>query len=156
MELSSAAATFKVGATTLTSRLLQGPFPKYEQVLPKDNHKRLVVGREALLASIRRVAKLSDSISHQIRISVRKNRLHLSVNTADIGAAKDDLEAAYTEDDLEIGYNAVYLQDILKSLETDKVQFNLNSSTTAGVVTPVESKADAQAMCLIMPLRLQD
>ena len=156
MELSGSAATFKVGATTLTSRLLQGPFPKYEQVIPKDNHKALVIGREALLASIRRVAKLSDSVSHQIRLSVRKNRLHLSVNTADIGAAKDDLEATYAEDDLEIGYNAVYLQDILKSLETDKVQFNLNSSTTAGVVTPMESKADAQAMCLIMPLRLQD
>lgn len=156
MELSSAAATFKVGATTLTSRLLQGPFPPYETVIPKDNKKQLIVGREALLSSIRRVAKLSDSVSHQIRFSVRKDRLHLSVSTADIGAAKDDLEADYGEDDLEIGYNAVYLQDILKSLDTAKVLFTLNSPVSAGVISAVESKSDATALCLIMPLRLQD
>ena len=156
MEISGSAATFKVGPTTLTTRLLQGPFPNYEQVIPKDNKKKLVVEREALLAAIRRVAKLSDAVSHQIRFSLRKDRVYLSVATADIGAAKDDVEAAYSEDDLEIGYNAVYLQDILRSMDAEKVQFSLNTPVTAGVVTAVEPKGDAQALCLIMPLRLQD
>ena len=65
MEISSSAATFRVGRTTLTTRLLQGPFPNYEQVIPKDNRKSLVVDREMLLAAIRRVSKLSDSVSHR-------------------------------------------------------------------------------------------
>jgi DNA polymerase-3 subunit beta len=156
MEISATAATFKVGPTTLTTRLLQGPFPNFEQVIPKDNKKYVVVNREAVLASLRRVSKLSDSASHQVRMSLRKNRVHLSVSTADVGEAKDDLEAKYSEDDLEIGYNAVYLLDILKSMDAENVQFALNTPVSAGVVTPLDSKSDAQALCLIMPLRLQD
>ncbi|MBI5836375.1 MAG: DNA polymerase III subunit beta [Candidatus Eisenbacteria bacterium] len=156
MDISASAATFRVGPTTLTTRLLQGPFPNFEQVIPKENKKLLVVGREALLSSLRRVSKLSDTASHQVRVSLRKNRVHLSVSTADVGDARDDLEARYGEDDLEIGYNAVYLLDILKSMDADNVQFALNTPVTAGVVTPVDPKSDAQALCLIMPLRLQD
>ncbi len=159
MDLSSSSATFRVGTTTMTTRLLQGPFPNYEQVLPKDNKKSLVINREGLLASLKRVSKLSDAVSHQVRFSLRKNRLHLSVSTADVGEAKDDVEAKYADDDLEIGYNAVYLLEILKSLDTEQVQFALSTPVAAGVVTPVEAKdkdAHAKAMCLIMPLRLQD
>lgn len=156
MEISASAATFKVGATMLTTRLLQGPFPNFEQVIPKDNKKYLVVRREDLQAALRRVSKLSDSASHQVRMSLRKNRVHLSVSTADVGEARDDLEAKYTEDDLEIGYNAVYLLDILKSMDAENVQFALNTSVSAGVITPLDSKSEAQSLCLIMPLRLQD
>jgi DNA polymerase III subunit beta len=156
MEISASTATFKVGATTLSTRLLQGPFPNFEQVIPKDNKKLMVVNREAFVAALRRVSKLSDTASHQVRMSLRKNRAHLSVSTADVGEAKDDLEAKYGDDDLEIGYNAVYLLDILKSMDAENVQFALNTPVSAGVVTPLDSKSDAQALCLIMPLRLQD
>lgn len=156
VEVSPASATFKVGQTRLTSRLLQGPFPAYEAVIPKENKKALTVEREGLLSSIRRVAKLSDSVSHQIKFSIRRDRVHLSVSTADVGEAKDELAASYKEDDLDIGYNAAYLQDILKSLDTEKVQFSLSSALTAGIITAVEPKSEAQALCLIMPLRLQD
>jgi DNA polymerase III subunit beta len=143
---------------TVYSRLLEGPFPNYEQVIPKNNPKQLVVSRLALREALDRVATHSDNIPHQVRFAVAPGEVRLSVNTADVGSGEETVEAKYDGDELEVGYNANYLLDILRTIETENVLFRLNTSISAGIVEPEGALSDGseEVLCLIMPLRLPE
>jgi DNA polymerase-3 subunit beta len=159
VELSKTHARFILGNTTLTTKLIEGPFPNYEQVLPKNNNKHLNVNRDALSAALDRVSVFSDSLTKQVKFSISKNRLRLVVQTPDQGEATEDLDVKYDADDLDIGYNAVYLLDILRTMDAEDVLMQLNTPVTAGLLVPApsgESKAPAveSLLCLVMPLRL--
>jgi DNA polymerase-3 subunit beta len=159
VELSKTHARFVLGPTTLTTKLIEGPFPNYEQVLPKNNNKHMTVSRDALGSALDRVSVFSDSLTKQVKFSISKNRLRLVVQTPDQGEATEDLDVKYDADDLDIGYNAAYLLDILRTMDAEEVLMQLNTSVTAGLLTPVakgESKAPAveNLLCLVMPLRL--
>jgi len=140
------------------SRLLEGPFPNYEQVIPKNNPKQLVVSRQQLREALDRVATHSDNITHQVRFGVAPSEVRLSVNTADVGSGEETVEARYDGDELEVGDNANYLLDILKTIETENVLFRLNTSISAGIVEPEGALSDGseEVLCLIMPLRLPE
>ena len=99
-------ATFDLGNTTVYSRLIDGNFPNYEMVIPKTNPKEISIGREDLIAAVRRVSVLADSVTHQIKVSVRPERIELSVNTADVGEGSEQVPVTYSGDRLDIGYNA--------------------------------------------------
>ncbi len=143
---------------TVYSRLLEGPFPNYEQVIPKNNPKQLVVSRLSLREALDRVATHSDNITHQVRFAVAPGEVRLSVNTADVGSGEETVEARYDGDELEVGYNANYLLDILRTIETENVLFRLNTSISAGIVEPEGALSDGseEVLCLIMPLRLPE
>jgi DNA polymerase-3 subunit beta len=143
---------------TVYSRLLEGPFPNYEQVIPKNNPKQLVVSRQQLREALDRVATHSDNITHQVRFGVAPSEVRLSVNTADVGSGEETVEAKYDGDEIEVGYNANYLLDILRTIETENVLFRLNTSISAGIVEPEGALSDGseEVLCLIMPLRLPE
>lgn len=143
---------------TVYSRLLEGPFPNYEQVIPKNNPKTVVVSRLALREALDRVATHSDNITHQVRFAVAPSEIRLSVNTADVGSGEETVEAKYDGDEIEVGYNANYLLDILRTIETENVLFRLNTSISAGIVEPEGALSDGseEVLCLIMPLRLPE
>lgn len=143
---------------TVYSRLLEGPFPNYEQVIPKNNPKSVVVSRVALREALDRVATHADNITHQVRLAIAPDEIRLSVNTADVGAGEETVEAKYDGDELEVGYNANYLLDILRTIETENVVFRLNTSISAGIVEPqgALSEGAEEVLCLIMPLRLPE
>ncbi len=143
---------------TVFSRLLEGPFPNYEQVIPKNNPKQLVVSRLALREALDRVATHADNITHQVRFAVAPDEVRLSVTTADVGAGEETVEAKYDGDELEVGYNSNYLLDILRTIETENVVFRLNTSISAGIVEPEGALSDGteEVLCLIMPLRLPE
>ncbi len=147
---------FSCAGTVVYSRLLEGPFPRYEQVIPKDNRKELITRRDRLMQSCRRVAIFSDSLTHQVQLSVKKNELVLKSNTPDVGEATDRVEAEYSEDEMDIGYNATYLADILKHIDGDMAKFRLDSPIKAGIIEPVEQEKDENYFCLLMPLRLAE
>ncbi len=147
---------FSFGGTVVYSRLLEGPFPRYEQVIPKDNNKNMITDRAAMMTSCRRVAILSDSLTHQVQVSVRKGAVVLKSNTPDLGEATDRLEAEYDEDEMDIGYNATYLADILKNIDGDRAKFRLDTPIKAGIIEPVEQEKDEHHLCLLMPLRLAE
>jgi DNA polymerase-3 subunit beta len=150
----------RIGANDVTvySRLLEGPFPNYEQVIPKNNPKQLVVSRTQLREALDRVATHSDNITHQVRFGVAPSEVRLSVNTADVGSGEETVEAKYDGDEIEVGYNANYLLDILRTIETENVLFRLNTSISAGIVEPEGALSDGseEVLCLIMPLRLPE
>jgi DNA polymerase-3 subunit beta len=148
--------TFDLGESVIYSRLFEGPFPNYRQVVPKGNTKELLVNREEFTAACRRVAILSSVITHQVKLAIGADSLTLSVNTPDVGEAVEEVHCSFKNDPMEIGYNARYLLDILKTIATEDVSFLLDRSDNAGILVPVGGRDDMEYQCLLMPLRLGD
>ena len=147
--------TFDLGESIIYSRLLEGPFPDYNQVIPKKNTKELTVSRFELTDACRRVAILSSVITHQIKLVVADDHLTLSVSTPDVGEAVEELSCSYNADKMEIGYNARYLLDMLRTVDSDDVLFKLDRNDNAGVMMPADD-GELKHQCLLMPLRLSD
>lgn len=154
--LSKNYAIFDLGNTTIYSRLIDGSFPNYEQVIPKNNPRQISINREELIAAIRRVAVLADTVTRQIKLSLRPERLELSVNTADVGEGTEQVAITYAGDSLDIGYNALYLLDILGAVDTSTIAMHLNTAITAGILHPEGLSEAEDLLCLVMPLRLPD
>jgi len=149
-------AVFEVGPTTVYSRLIDGNFPNYEQVIPKESPKKFVMQRDELVAVLRRVAIFSDSVTRQVKMSLKPERVEFSVSTADVGEGKEAVGVDYTGEPLDIGYNAAYLLEALRTMSSDTVRISLNTPTSPGIVVPTEQKENEDLVCLIMPLRLPD
>jgi DNA polymerase-3 subunit beta len=150
-------AVFEVGPTTVYSRLIDGNFPNYEQVIPKSNPKAFDVKRDELMSVLRRVSVLADSVTKQVKMALKPERVEFSVSTADVGEAKEQLEVAYAGEPLDIGFNALYLLEALRTMNSVMVRFSVNTATSPGVIVPVEGeKKDEEVVCLVMPLRLAD
>jgi DNA polymerase-3 subunit beta len=145
---------FEMNDVSIYSRLLEGPFPNYQKVIPAKNEKEMVVSREALLAATKRVSILSDALTHQVIFSLDNDKLTLHVTTQDLGEAREELEASYSEDKMEIGYNAGYIQDILRTMDCENISFRLDRPDNAGMVIPVEQEGDIKQVCIVMPLRI--
>jgi DNA polymerase-3 subunit beta len=146
--------SFEMEETVIYSRLLEGPFPSYEKVIPTANEKELIVGREALADATKRVSILSDTLTHQVVFSTGKDKLTLHVNTQEIGEAKEEITAKFTADPMDIGYNASYVMDVLKTIDADEISFKLDRSDNAGLVEPVSETGEIKHLCILMPLRI--
>ena len=146
---------FTFGTSTLTSRVIEESYPNYESVIPIDNDKRLTVGRDFLLAAVRRVALYSSSTTHQVRCSLRKNELRVMAEDIDFGGeAKEKVPCDYSGEELEIGFNSTYLIDILSHLDGEEAEFKLGTSVRAAVITPAQQKPNEDLLMLVMPMRL--
>jgi DNA polymerase-3 subunit beta len=142
----------------VTARLLEGPYPNYEQVIPKDNPRSLTVSRSDLMEAVDIVASHADSNTQQVRFSLQRDALAVSSATADFGAGEQKVTAQYQGEDMDIGYNARYLLQTLRNIPTESVVFRLKTALSAGIVEPVGAlpQADEELLCLVMPLRLPD
>ncbi len=144
----------------LSSRLIEGPYPNFDQVIPKDNDKTLIANKDLLMSTVRRVSILANTLTHQVKFSVKKGSLDLSSVNFDVGGeAKETMKCDYKAEHMDIGYNANYVLDILKQMDGDEVTFDLASPVAAGVVHSAEKTKDAEKagedyLCLLMPLRL--
>jgi DNA polymerase-3 subunit beta len=147
---------FNLGDVVLTSRLIEGPYPNFEQVIPNASEKKMTVDKSDLGSAVRRVSILSNALTHQVKFSLDKGALTLSTSNVDVGGeGKEQLDCDFVGDPVEIGYNATYVQEILNRVEGDEVVFELSSPVSAGLVySPKVPKEDY--LCLIMPLRLAD
>lgn len=147
------------GAQTirLYTRLMEGPYVDYEQVIPTGNQKRLYVSNSVLAPAVRRVAILASSQTHQVKIELGENKILLSANSQEIGGeAQETIEAQYSDEAMSIGYNSGYLSDVLKRIDSDDIVFELDSPVTAGIIRPVDQVEGEDYLCLLMPLRLND
>jgi DNA polymerase-3 subunit beta len=149
--------TFKLDSAEVYARLIEGPFPKYQQVVPKDNDKRMTVDRPALMSAMRRVSILSDALTRQVRLRLKAGKVGLSARTADIGEATEELDVDYAGDELVIGFNASYLLDGLRHMEGQSVVVSLKTPVSAGVMEEGEGAREGEEyLCLVMPLRLAE
>ncbi|MDD3642990.1 MAG: DNA polymerase III subunit beta [Candidatus Krumholzibacteria bacterium] len=146
--------SFEMEDVSIYSRLLEGPFPNYQKVIPTKNPKELVVSRDALSAATKRVSILSDALTHQVVFSLEAGMLTLHVTTQDLGEAREEIEATWSEEPMDIGYNAAYVQDILRTIDGEEISFQLDRPDNAALVSPVAQKGDIRQLCIVMPLRI--
>ena len=147
---------FRIGSTELYSRLLEGPFPDYQRVIPKANPLRAEIQRGDLLASLRRILVLSDSQTRQIRMVLEPSRLQVLAEYQGAGEALEELPLEYSGDPLTIGYNGGYLLEMLKTFDAERVEMSFQSAVSAGVFRPLDDNAAESVLCLVMPLRLPE
>jgi DNA polymerase-3 subunit beta len=147
---------FRAGGTVIFTRLIEGPYPNYEQVIPKDNDRACAVEKDSLAAALRRVGVVASDQTHRVRLQFTGGTLKLSVNTPDLGEAQDEIAVTFDGDQLEIGFNANYLLEILKFMPTDEVRLTFKAPERAATLEPVGWDDPASYLCLVMPLRLVD
>ncbi len=134
--------SFRAGATVLHTRLLEGPFPDYNAVIPKDNDKHVTVDKADFSQAIRRVA-------------IEAGRMELTARGTEGSQSEDEIAVSYQGDAMEIGFNYNYLQDILKNLTAESVVLSLRDSQSAALIKPVQDTGEETGvLCLLMPLRL--
>ena len=145
---------FEMGESVMVSRVIGGPYPSLEEVIPQANPKRLVVAREALEPAIRRAQVLSSSGSNQVKLTLREGEADLEAESEDVGGrAFETVAVKYDGEPLDILYNAEYLAEVLSKMGTGDVRFELDTSVTASVLRPQASDAEEDYLCLLMPLR---
>lgn len=146
---------FDFGRVQVMGRMIEEQYPNYEAVIPVENDKRLVVARDALLAAVRRVALYSSTMTHQIRLKMESGQLTVSAEDIERASeAKERVLCEYDGPDMEIGFNSVYLQEVLSNVDAEDVQLEFSSPNRAGVVTPAEQPEGEEMLMLIMPVML--
>jgi DNA polymerase-3 subunit beta len=147
---------FRSDQTAVFTRLIEGPYPNYEQVIPRENDKVATVDRQAFAAALRRVGVVASDQTHRVRLTFAAGIAKFSVSTPDLGEAHDEIALTYEGDPLEIGFNANYLLEVLKYMPTDEVRLTFKAPERAATVEPVGWDENASYLCLVMPLRLVD
>ncbi|CAN5265357.1 MAG: DNA polymerase III subunit beta [Pyrinomonadaceae bacterium] len=144
---------FEMGPRLLVSRTLAGQFPNYEMVIPKNNDKSAMFDSGVLGQAIRRVALMADDRSHAIRFHLVPGNLHISSQTAEEGEARETVATEYAGDEMEIGFNAQYLQDFLNIASDGQISFEFRDGNSQAQLRPV-SDTDYDYKYIIMPMRL--
>jgi len=147
--------SFRAGSTVLHTRLLEGPFPDYNAVIPQDNDKDITLDKADFSQTIRRVSITADRITSQIKLGVENGRMELSARGTEGSQSEDEIPVSYEGEALEIGFNFGYLQDILKNIKSNSIILSLKDSQSAALIKPVnEDGEETGVLCLLMPLRL--
>jgi DNA polymerase-3 subunit beta len=147
---------FRSPFTAVFTRLIEGPYPPYDQVIPKDNNRIAVADKASLVSALKRMSVIASDQTHRIRLSFNAALLRFSVQTPDLGEAQDELPVRFNGDPLDIGFNANYLLEILRYIPTDEVKLTFKAPERAATVEPEGWNDPATYLCLVMPLRLLD
>jgi len=144
---------FTVGTRELISRMIEGQFPAFERVIPKNNDKRVEFERERITNAIRRVSLLSNERSRAIKFEIEKEKVEVSSNSAEVGEAREELAADFTGSPLQICFNAQYVQDFLGVVKTDQVAMELKDEVSQAIMRPVGT-LDYDYTYVLMPMRI--
>jgi DNA polymerase-3 subunit beta len=147
---------FRSPFTSVYTRLVEGPYPNYEQVIPKDNDRYAIADKASLTQALKRMSVIASDQTHRIKMSFNTGMLKFSVTTPDLGEASDELPVNYTGDQLDIGFNATYLLEILRFMPTEQVRLTFKAPERAATIEPEGWDDAAKYLCLVMPLRLMD
>ena len=140
---------FHLGDTYLISRLIEGNFPNYEQVIPKEEKTLSSANREDFLQAMRRTALLASVESPAVKLDFVKGKILISSRSPNLGEAREELPADVDGDDLAIGFNPNYLIDVLKNLDVDKISFSLTDPDKPGLLRGKDGY-----LYVIMPMQL--
>jgi DNA polymerase III subunit beta len=138
-----------LGGTTLVSKLIEGTYPNFRQVIPAEAKERIQLERETLLAALHRASILASEKSQSVKLSYTKNTLTITATTPEVGEAKETLSINYKGKELTIAFNPQYLMDPLRNLDADEVFMELTDELSPGVI-----KINAPFLYVLMPMRL--
>jgi DNA polymerase-3 subunit beta len=151
VSVSETKVRFATPQITLTSKVIDGTFPDYTRVIPQGNTRKLEVDAADFARAVDRVATVSSERSRAVKLQLEEDRLTLSVNAPDSGAAEEELAVAYSDERLEIGFNAKYLLEIASQVDRENAVFMFNSS---GDPTLMREGNDTSAVYVVMPMRV--
>ena len=156
IEFNSTNASFTFGDYVLICRLLEGRYPNYEAVIPKNNPNQLTIDRQTFLSAIRRVAVFSSKATHQVCFRIAGQEIVLTAEDIDFyNEAKERLACSYTGDDMEIGFNSRFFQEMLGNFDSEIVKLEMSAPNRAGILTPVGNENEAEdLLMLLMPVML--
>lgn len=148
---------FELDNIKLFSKIITEDYPDFERALPTQNKKQLYLNNASFIASVKRISLFANPMTNQVRVSLSPNLVQISAEDIDVGGeAKEELACNYDHDPMEIGYNAVYLLDVLRHVDADEIVLKLDTSLSGTLVQPVEQKADEDLVMLVMPVRLNE
>jgi DNA polymerase III subunit beta len=158
IEYNDSNATFSFDNYILTCRLIDGKYPNYEAVIPKENPNKLLINRTLFLNSVRRVAIFSNKTTHQIRLKIAGAELNISAEDIDYSnKAEERLTCDYQGDDIQIGFNSRFLSEMLTNLTSDDIQLEMSMPNRAGILTPVDGLDEGETVTmLVMPVMLNN
>jgi DNA polymerase-3 subunit beta len=156
IEFNRTNASYVFGDYKLVCRLIEGHYPNYEAVIPANNPNQLTIDRQLFLSAIRRVAVFSSKATHQVRFKISGQEIMLTAEDIDFyNEAKERLTCSYTGDDIEIGFNSRFFQEMLNNLETAEVRLEMSAPNRAGILVPVDNQnAGEDVLMLLMPVML--
>lgn len=151
-------AMFSFEHFTLVCRLIDGKYPNYEAVIPKENPNKLTISRAQFLTSVRRVAIYSNKTTHQIRLKIAGSELNISAEDIDYSNKADErLTCHYQGDDMQIGFNSRFLTEMLNNLQSDEIVLEMSLPNRAGILTPLDGLDDGETVTmLVMPVMLNN
>jgi DNA polymerase-3 subunit beta len=149
---------FSFDDTVVICRLIDGKYPNYEAVIPKENPNVMSINRVQLLNTVKRVSIFSNKTTHQIRLRIAGAELHISAEDIDYSnKAEERLTCSFQGDDMQIGFNARFLTEMLTNLSSDEIQLELSLPNRAGIITPVDGLDEGeQVTMLVMPVMLNN
>jgi len=146
---------FRLGHRTLSSRKLNGQFPNYEAVMPRDNTRFAVVRSSELAASIQRVAQFADERSGAVRLRLEGNELKISSSSTESGESEDTIDTPYAGDPIAVGFNSNYILEFLKALGNEgEVRLEFKDAQSAGQMRPEDPDAEYRSRYVLMPMRI--
>lgn len=156
IEYNESNAKFSFDNIVLTCRLIDGKYPNYNAVIPQENPNKLTIDRLSLLNSVKRVSIFSNKTTHQIRLKIAGNQLHISAEDLDFANKADErLSCQYEGSDMEIGFNSRFLVEMLSNLPSDEINLEMSAPNRAGIILPIGSNEEHEdILMLVMPVML--
>ena len=149
VKLSDSQISFSIGDSLLCSKLIEGNYPNYRQVIPGDSNERVVISREALLETVRRVSLLSSDKSNSVKLVFSENRIEVTANSPDVGEAQESMDVIYQGPPMQIAFNPEFLQAPLRALDSDDVYLDLIDEMSPGVL-----RIEGTFLYVLMPMRV--
>ncbi|MFN3813131.1 MAG: DNA polymerase III subunit beta [Aquificaceae bacterium] len=137
----------------LSIRLLEGEYPDYISIIPKEFNHQLLIDRQAFIESLKRLSSVASSSAFPIKVSLANDLMILEISEPEYGEGKDELEVEYSDEPVELGFNGRYLIEALESFDIDKVWFKITDSDSAVLIESSDPEQDPY-ICIIMPMRL--
>ncbi|MCC9167251.1 DNA polymerase III subunit beta [Pontibacter harenae] len=157
VEFNQSNAFFSFDNIRMICRLIDERYPDYENVIPAQNPNKLVIERAALLSSVRRISIYSNKTTHQIRLKLSGSELQVSAEDLDFSnEANERLTCQYEGEDMEIGFNAKFLIEMLNNIDSDEITFELSTPNRAGLLMPIVNEDNENVLMLVMPVMLNN
>jgi DNA polymerase-3 subunit beta len=149
LRLSDNQVSISVGDTLLVSKLIEGNYPNYRQVIPSDANERVELPREALLDTVRRVSLLASDKSSSVKLVFADNKVEISANSPDVGEAREEMLVKYEAKQIQVAFNPEFMMAPLRNLETETVYLDLIDEMSPGVI-----RIDGSFLYVLMPMRV--
>jgi len=158
IEYNDTNAKFIFGDSILICRLIDGKYPNYEAVIPKENPNKLTLDRGSFYNSVRRVSIFSSKTTHQIRLKMAGTELKISAEDLDFSNKADErLQCSYEGDDMQIGFNSRFLLEMINHLNSNEILLEMSLPNRAGILTPIDGLEEGEEITmLVMPVMLSD